>query len=573
MRPERTFSRPATALALSTQLLALASCGGGGGNGLDTLPQLAAATPAALVGTCDELAGKLANVAGTRITSTTLVPAGTLKEAGKDIPAHCLVNGRMHERVSPVDGKSYAIGFEMRLPLAWNGRFFYQGNGGLDGAIIPALGEFGGGPTTGALAQGFAVISSDAGHTNPTDFSFGIDPQARLDYGYQAVGSLTPMAKEVIRVAYGKAPDRSYIGGCSNGGRHAMVAAARYPDQYDGFIAGAPGFNLPKASINSISKGQHYLTVATNPADLSTAFTVPERAMVAQAILAKCDALDGAVDGLVQDTGACQAAFDLQRDVPTCTGARDGTCLSPAQKSAIASVFGGVVLSNGTHIYASQPWDPGLSSAGLISWHFQSPVGLSAGNTGIVLKVPPENPAGFDTRAFSLGANLDTLWAQVNATNATYTESAMSFMTPPNPTDLGRLKNRGAKMIVYQGVSDPVFMVTDTMAWYDGLKGQNGGDASSFARLFRVPGMSHCSSGPSTDQIDPLTAIVAWVEQGRAPDVLIATARGPGNPGGVNTEVPASWSANRTRPLCPYPKVARYNGSGSLEDAANFSCK
>jgi pimeloyl-ACP methyl ester carboxylesterase len=438
--------------------------------------------------------------------------------------------------------------------------------------VPQARGELGGGPATGALFQGFAVISSNAGHTGPTDFSFGIDPQARLDYGYQAVGKLTPMAKEVIRIAYGKGPDRSYIGGCSNGGRHAMVAAARYPDQYDGFIAGAPGFNLPKSSINSIWKGQHYATVATNPQDLSTAWTVAERAMVAKAIVAKCDALDGASDGIVNKTEACQAAFDLQRDVPTCTGARDGTCLTGAQKSVIQAAFGGVKLSDGTAIYASQPFDPGLSSALLIQWHFQSPVGLSGGNTGIVLKVPPENPVGFDSRTFSLNANIDTLWSQVNATNATYTESAMSFMTPPNPTDLRTLKNRGAKMVVYQGVSDPVFMITDTTAWYNGLAAGNGGDASDFSRFFRIPGMSHCGAGPSTDQFDPVSAIVAWVEQGKAPDTILATARGPGDPGGANTEVPTDWAPNRTRPLCPYPKMAIYNGNGSVEDAASFTC-
>jgi pimeloyl-ACP methyl ester carboxylesterase len=568
--PSLRLARLAATLIATPLLLLLANCGGDDDVGL---PQLGPATPAALSGSCDALTAKLANLDNTRITSAADVAAGTLKVAGKDIPEHCLITGKMLERVSAVDGKPYAIGFEMRLPIAWNGRFFYQGNGGLDGAVAAARGELGGGPTTGALYQGFAVISSDAGHSGPTDFSFGIDPQARLDYGYQAVGKLTPMAKQVILAAYGKGPDRSYIGGCSNGGRHTMVAAARYADQYDGYIAGSPGFNLPISSVNSISKGQHYLTVATNPADLSTAFTVAERAMVAKSVLARCDALDGATDGLVQDTEACQAAFDFQRDVPTCAGARDGTCLSAAQKTAIAPVFKGVTLSDGTPIYSSQPWDPGLSSAVLIQWHFQSPVGLSGGNTGIVLKVPPENPVGFDPRVFSLGANIDTLWAQIHATNATYTESALSFMTPPNPTDLSRLKNRGAKMMVYQGVSDPVFMVTDTTRWYDALRANNDGDASNFSRVFRIPGMSHCNAGPSTDQFDALTAMVAWVEQGRAPDALIATARGPGNAGGVNTEVPADWAPNRTRPLCPYPKIARYNGSGGLEDATSFTCR
>jgi feruloyl esterase len=566
------IGRTAATLAATLLLLLLANCGGGS----DALPQLAAAKPAALSDSCESLPAKLANLANlanTRITSSTTVAGGTLKVAGKDIAEHCRVTGTMHERVSPVDGKAYGIGFEMRLPVAWNGRFLYQANGGLDGAVPPAVGAFAGGPVTNALHQGFAVISSDAGHSGPTDFSFGIDPQARLDYGYQAVGRLTPMAKEVISAAYGKGPDRSYIGGCSNGGRHAMVAAARYPEHYDGFLAGAPGFNLPKSSLYSISKGQRYLTVAANANDLSTAFTAQERATVANAVLARCDALDGAVDGLVQHTEACQAAFDLARDVPTCSGARDGTCLSAAQKAVVASIFSGLALRDGTRVMTGQPWDPGIASSGLISWHFISPVGLSAGNTGIVLKVPPENPAGFDTRAFSLGADIEVLWTQIHATNATYAESAMSFMTPPNPSDLGRLKNRGAKMIVYHGVSDPVFMVGDTTAWYDELRNRNGGDASDFARVFRVPGMSHCSIGPSTDQFDSLSALVAWVEQGQAPDAIIATARGPGDAGGVNSEVPSNWASNRTRPLCPYPKIARYNGSGSLEDAASFSCR
>jgi feruloyl esterase len=149
----------------------------------------------------------------------------------------------------------------------------------------------------------------------------------------------------------------------------------------------------------------------------------------------------------------------------------------------------------------------------------------------------------------------------------------MAFMTPPNPTQLGTLKNRGAKVLVYHGVSDPIFSVNDTQAWYDGLRTANGGDASDFARFFAVPGMGHCSGGPATDQFDMLSRLVAWVEQGKAPDMVIATARGTGNAGGLNADLPAGWSANRSRPLCPYPQVAKYSGIGSIESADSFRCQ
>lgn len=553
-------------------LAALVACGGDD-DGPAPLPQLSPATGAALSGTCDALAARLATLADTTISATSAVPAGTLTVGGQPVAAHCLVSGAMHARTSAVDGNAYAIGFEMRLPLAWNGRFYHQGNGGIDGNVVTATGETGGGPLTHALAQGFAVLSSDAGHGAALGPNFGIDPQARLDYGYQAVGKLTPMARSVIQSAYGKAPDRSYFGGCSNGGRHTFVAAARYADQYDGFLAGAPGFNLPKAAIANIFGAQRYAQVATDPADLATAFTPVERALVGDAVLGQCDALDGATDGLVQDVEACRSAFSLADDVPTCAGARDGSCLSAGQKTAIAPIFSGATTSTGAAVYASFPYDSGIRGGGIAFWEFFAPLVLDSGAVGIIFKVPPEAPATFNGPAFSLGADIGALVDGVNATNATYTESAMGFMTPPNPTNLSTLKNRGAKMMVYHGVSDPIFSVDDTQAWYDGLRTANGGDASNFARFYRVPGMGHCGGGPATDQFDMLSALVAWVEQGTAPDSVLASARGAGNAGGENLEVPAGWAADRTRPLCPYPKVARYEGSGSLEAADNFSCQ
>ncbi|CAN5353732.1 tannase/feruloyl esterase family alpha/beta hydrolase [soil metagenome] len=556
------------AAGAATLLSLLAACSDDG----DSLPQLSAATGATLT-SCTDLATRL-TFANTTITAANAIAAGTLMVAGQPVPAHCQITGQMNQRVSAVDGNSYAIGFEMRLPNDWNGRFFYQANGGIDGSVSTATGGVnGGGGLTSALSMGFAVISSDAGHVGSLGPNFGIDPQARLDYGYQAAATLTPMAKSAIKTAYGKGPDRSYFGGCSNGGRHTMVAASREPEQYDGYLVGDPGFRLPLAAIANIAAAQGYASVATNPADISTGFTAAERTLVSNAVLAKCDALDGSTDGIVQDTAACQAAFDLNRDVPTCGGARDGTCLSAAQKTVIAKRFSGVTNSAGTVFYSSWPYDAGVGSGNTAFWNFTSPVVLDSGAVGLIWQVPPENAATFVGPTFALTGNIDSMLAKISATNATYTESALSFMLPPNPSDLGTLKNRGAKMMVYHGTSDPIFSSDDTTAWYEALRKANGGDAGNFARFFRVPGMTHCSGGPTTDQFDMLTPLVNWVEKGQVPESVVASARGPGNAGGVNADIPAAWSATRSRPLCAYPKVARYKGSGSIESADNFACQ
>jgi len=551
-------------------LTLISACGGN--DDPAPLPKLSAAS-GATIAYCAELATRI-SFANTSITAATPVAAGTLAVAGTPVGAHCQVTGRMNQRTSTVDGNSYAIGFEMRLPNAWNGRFFHQANGGIDGSVGTATGGVnGGGGLNNALNMGFAVISSDAGHVGSQGPTFGIDPQARLDYGYQAAATLTPMAKSVINSAYGKGPDRSYFGGCSNGGRHTFIAATRMPEQYDGYLAGAPGYRLPLAAIANIFGAKQYASVASNPADISTGFTAAERGVVANAVLAKCDALDGATDGLVQDTGACQKAFSFARDVPTCTTTRDGTCLSAEQKTAIAPIFSGATDSSGRSFYSSFPFDSGLATAGVASWEFTAPVQRDSGAVAMIWGVPPASPVGFVGADFVFNTSIDTMLASVAATNGTYTESALSFMLPPAPTNLAKLKNRGAKMMVYHGVSDAIFSSDDTTAWYDGVAKNNSGDASNFARYYRVPGMGHCSGGPSTDQFDMLTPLVNWVEQGQAPDSVTASARGTGNAAGANADVPSTWSATRSRPLCPYPKVAKYKGSGDIELAASFSCQ
>lgn len=542
-------------------------------------PALKAASGAELPA-CTTLASQL-NLVNTRIESSSPVASGALMLGGQPVPAHCLVKGRMHERKGS-DGRDYAIGFELRLPTAWNGRFYFQGNGGLDGAVVPALGALGGGPLTGALMQGFAVISSDAGHTGPQTPFFGLEPQARLDYGYQAVEKLTPMAKQLIKGAYGKLPDRSYIGGCSNGGRHAMVAAARLGDQYDGFLVGAPGYRLPYAALTQIWGAQQWASIATqgvtiknpmNPADtlpdLSSAFTPQERNTVAGAIAAKCDALDGVRDGMVHATQACQAQFNVHTDVPTCTSERNGSCLSAAQKSVIANVFAGAITSSGQSFYTGFPYDPGIAGTNWATWKFVDSLIRDPLAIGTIFSVPP-------SPLKPLQENVTERLAMFSATNDTYRESGFSLMTPPgeaHPTQMTALRARGAKMILFHGVSDAIFSPEDTRQWMERLNRVNANPGSDFARYFPVPGMNHCGGGMAADQFDLLTPLVKWVEQGEAPQGVIASVRGKGNAGGVNSELPADWAANRTRPLCAYPSVATYSGNGSIEDARNFSCR
>jgi hypothetical protein len=362
--------KSATGLGLIA-LAGLTACGGGDDDDdAQKLPQLSAASAGTLSACATLLTGF--TDANTTLTAATDVAAGTLTVGGTAVPAHCQVTGNMYSRTG--SNGNYAIGFEMRLPQAWNGRFFYQGNGGLDGSVSTATGATGGGPLTHALLQGFAVISSNAGHTGAQTAIFGFDPQARLDYGYQAAQKLTPMAKALIAAAYGRGPDRSYFGGCSNGGRHTLVATTRLANEYDGFLAGAPGYNLPKAAVAQIWGAQQWAqaytagSTVTGPTgsaipDLSTALTAAERSLVSQRILAKCDALDLAADGIVADTAACQKAFNLADDVPTCSGARDGTCLTAQQKTILAAVYTGAKTTTGTSIYNSFSYDPGIAGS------------------------------------------------------------------------------------------------------------------------------------------------------------------------------------------------------------------
>lgn len=584
-RPARP-ARAGTLWTLGLGLLALLLTGCAG---IDAAPRRPA-QPASAAMACEALAAQF-SYPHTRIVSTEAVAAGQLHLPGiaETMPAHCVVKGRMNERVGPVDGKPYAIDFEMRLPTAWNGRFFYQTNGGLDGFVVPAYGNIlGGGPTSNGLLKGFAVISSDGGHrfdrsTPIGGATFGLDPQARLDYGYNAVVQLTAMAKALIHRYYGKGPDTSYLVGTSNGGRMGFVAASRLPQAFDGILVSTPGYNLPRAAVAQVWDAQQFARIARTDAktgrpDLRSAFSPADLALLSARILARCDGLDGLVDGIVADTAGCQAAFDLQRDVPSCApgAAPDGHCLTPAQKDVLARVFGGPVDASGRRLYAGLAWDPGVAGRGWAEWKFDYSVGpRDAIALAFVMTTPPASPEVVTGRGnslidYALGFPLDQAYARISATDATYRESALEFMTPPDPT-LHGFVSHGGRIVVFHGTADPVFSVQDTLQWWQRMQAAYGPAAERSVRLYLVPGMNHSRGGPATDQVDLLDALVAWVEQGKAPGAIVARARGAGS-AEPNPDVPANWSPARTRLLCPYPQVARYAGAGDPEAAASFRC-
>ncbi|QIR13442.1 tannase/feruloyl esterase family alpha/beta hydrolase [Shewanella aestuarii] len=542
-----------------------------------SLPILAPATPATL-SMCNELVEQFI-YSDTSITKAELIAAGDVEYAGGEIypaPTHCLVTGIMNERVGLVDNASYHIGFEMRLPVDWTGRFYYQANGGLDGAVKEAVGRFmiSEDKNASALNKGFAVISSDAGHQAPTPM-FGLDPQARLDYGYNAVAQLTPMAKSLIETAYGKQPDRSYFGGCSNGGRHTMVASSRFADMYDGFLVGNPGFNLPKAAVSQMYGIQQYATLVDVDAvnvlsSLQSGFTQQEFALVSAKVLQQCDALDGASDGMINDLIGCQEAFDLNRDVPSCSGERDGNCLTDAQKTVLTNIMSGPRNSHTDEaIYSNFPYDAGMGTNDYYGWEFFMAMMRDPGAVAFIFSTSP-TPYDGRTEAGSFefvnSFNMDTDIARIYAIDENYTESSMDFMTPPDATNLSTMRDRGGKMMVVHGSSDAVFSPTDTIKWFEELQDANNRAADEFARLYLVPGMNHCGNGTATDQFDMLDKLVDWVEQGVQPQSVVAAVRAD------NTELPSDWSVTRTRPLCPFPQIATYSGSGNIEEAASFNC-
>jgi feruloyl esterase len=510
-----------------------------------------------------------------RITRAEAVPAGTLPadnpgraaltgaaRARAALPAHCLVEGTTNPRTG-AGGQSFGIGFQLRLPEegAWNGRLLFQGGGGLDGVVGEAVGAI---PVAGAtappaLVRGHAVVSTDSGHQGRDngDARFGLDQQARLDFAYASIGAVSREARALVAARHGRGPDRAYFMGCSNGGRSAMMAAQRFPTEFDGIVAGAPAFRLTRAAVAQIWDTVAFLRAAPRDAEgrpiLAAAFSDGDLRLVADGVLRACDALDGLADGQIDAMAACR--FDPA--ALRCPGNEKGEgCLAPAQVEALARAFGGARDGEGRALYAPWPWDAGIAAPGWRAWKLGTSRSAAAPNARNWTLGPPALAFYFLTPPVPEG--LDPLRFDFDRDPARTAQTAA--INDPTSTMLSSFVARGGRMLVYHGNSDPVFSTEDLTAWWRALARDNGGAEAlaGWARLFVVPGMTHCGGGPALDDFDPLSAIEAWVERGEAPDRLVA--RGAAFPG-------------RSRPLCPYPLEARHLGGGDPQAVEGFACR
>jgi feruloyl esterase len=485
-----------------------------------------AATPALAAGNCAALSKF--TLPGHRVVVSKAwdISAGQLPldpggppSAPQLVPAHCRVDGVIDARTGR-DGKPYGIGFAVTLPAEWNGRFLFQGGGGLNGSVAPPRGAtFAGGKS--ALERGFAVASTDSGH-QATGFDAGFfqDQSAALNFLYQAVAEVTVVAKAIVQRHYGRSTDRSYFVGCSTGGREAMMMSQRFPNYFDGIVAGAPAMRTSFSNL-----GLRHAATALKTAPLSET----DRAHIIKGVLEACDALDGNKDGFIFAPQSCR--FDP--GALECQGAKTESCLTSAQVGAVRTVMQGPRTPSGRQVYPGYYYDTGIATT-------RGLPGILAG------PFIPEGPAGAGTMDVeaAAAAAMDAR-AMVGDTNAW--------------TNLDTFRARGGKLIFLHGVSDPWFSAQDTVQYYERLGRDNAGvPLADWSRLFLVPGMGHCGGGERTlDRFDMLDAIVGWVEGSRAPQRVIATA----------ASAPAE-----SRPLCPYPMHAQLRSGAEGRDAAQYDC-
>jgi feruloyl esterase len=494
---------------------------------------IAGIAPAAAATPCANLAALTIPTVTIRsaaaIAAGPFTPSTSSTVAPMTLPAFC----RVEATARPTADSE--IRFEVWIPPieAWNGKLEGVGNGGYSGAIGYAA-------MATALRRGYAVASTDTGHTGD-DMKFGQGhPEKVIDWAYRSIHVMTETSKLIVRVAQGKFADHAYFVGCSSGGHQALSEAQRYPDDYDGIIAGDPANNRIRQTFAFL-----HSWMATHGADGKPIIPEQKLPLLTKAAVEACDGLDGLKDGIIDDPRRCQ--FDPARLL--CPAADEAACLTAAQVEAAKKIYEGVKSPRtGEQIFTGWP----RGSEGF---------GESAGQSWRAYIMDPPEPMriGFFKYFLFHDPNWDPRTIDWDRDLA-YAEQKLPFMSAVE-RDLSPFKKRGGKLLMYTGWSDPVVPPQDTVAYYDAVVKTMGGleKTREFYRFFLAPGMGHCTGGPGPNQFDHLTALEQWVEKGAAPDKMIASHS-------VNGKV------DRTRPLCLYPQVARWKGTGSPDEAANFTC-
>ena len=467
---------------------------------------------------------------GTTITQAETVAAGAFTQPGRggrgapnvfgNLPAFC----RVAAMLKPSSDSDIKI--EVWLPeTAWNGKFMAVGNGGWSGAINP-------GALAAALRQGYAAAATDTGHEGGSgSFALG-HPEKLIDFGYRAVHEMTVKAKAIVAARYGDGPKLSYWNGCSSGGKQGLKEAQKYPADYNGIIAGVPANFWTHLTTQSlwVARAVHQ--------DEASYIPPAQYKLIHDAVVQACDMRDGVKDGILENPTTCK--FDPK--VLECKAGETGSCLTPPQVEAARKIYAAA-----TNPRTRQEIFPGLAPGSEMGWAGLAgpqPISIATDHFKYVVFKDPN----WDYKTLNFDADVAL---------ADKTDNGSLNANDPN---LKAFFARGGKLLQYHGWNDQLISPLNSVNYYNDVMKTVGKSADDSYRLFMVPAMNHCAGGEGTTNFDMVTTLEQWVEKGTAPETIPASHMTAG-------------VVDRTRPLCAYPKVATYKGTGSTDDAANFVCK
>ena len=490
----------------------------------------------ACAGSTEPPAGSIdrcAGLAAMQLIDFDIVTAGPVPAEDGRL-AHCRVDGLIDTEIN----------FELLLPDDWNGRFMMGGGGGYVGTVQNSA-------IPGALERGYATVGTDTGHAGTgIEAGWALDNRDRqVNFGYRAVHVTAEAARSIIRHYYEREEEYAYFVGCSRGGGQGMMESQRYPDDFDGIVSGAPAYRWTAFTAGFLQNQQ---AVFPDAADLSTpVVTAQNRVLLAASILEACDHRDGVTDGVLNDPRTCGFTPDV---LPRCPGDRAGPdCLTTNQLAAIKVIYDGPT-SNGTRLFHGFPFGGENDPGGWDTW--------IAGTAAVEARGVPNLHYGFGTELYKYFVFDDPDWDYTSYDFSTWAEDVAETAEILDATDadLGPFRDAGGKIIFWTGWSDPALTALGTIDYYERLEASDAA-VRDYARLFMLPGVLHCGGGPGPDTFDWLTAIEDWVERETAPARLVAATRG------------AAGEPVMTRPVCPYPEVAVYMVTGSVDDEASFRCE